>query len=717
MNIIQKIDEPTDWTSSLVVVHKPNGSLRICIDPHELNPCLKKELHPVPTIDELLPDLAKAKIFTKCDVKHGFWHVRLDEETARLTTFATPFGRFMWKRMPFGIAPASQIFQKRLEQALSGLEGVRNIHDDIIVWVDGETTEEAIDSHDRRLQQLLERCEQRGLVLNHDEKKFIFRHEQLPYMGHVFTTKGLQIDPTKVKAIEAMPQPDGPQAIRRFLGMANHVSRFIPNMSELCAPLRSLTELESEWIWNETHSTAFKAVKNAITTATRLKFFDPKLLTTVQCDASSQGLGAVIMQNGQPIAFASRALTQTEKNYCQIEKELQAVVFSMHRFDQYVYGQHVDIETDHQPLEILARKPLKDVPRRLQRMLLELQRYDFTLHYKKGKLLFIADTLSRAHLTEENEEYDVEERICCFSTQRDYEDINLAMETSGLSDERIRQIQENTKCDDVMQDLIRHIKQGWPSNVRAVAVNIRPYFHIRDELVTEDGVIYRGERCVVPSSMRKDILLKLHSAHMGIVGTLRRARESVYWPGMNEDIKTYISKCRICNELRATSQQKQPLMPHDRPDRPWAKVGVDLFQLVNRDFLITVDYWSNYFEIDELSNTNALQVIKCLRRHFATHGIPDVVITDNGPQFSSDAFANFSADWMFKHTTTSPYWPKANGMVESAVKVAKNLIQTALASGQDPWLSILAFRNTPTPDMSTSPVQRLMSRRTKHCCH
>ena len=146
-------------------------------------------------------------------------------------------------------------------------------------------------------------------------------------------------------------------------------------MSEMCAPLRSLTELESEWIWNETHSTAFKAVKNAIKTATRLKFFDPQLLTTVQCDASSQGL-----QNGQPIAFASRALTRTEKNYCQIEKELLAVVFAMHRFDQYVYGQHVDIETDHQPLKILARKPLKDVPRRLQSMLLELQRYDFTLH-------------------------------------------------------------------------------------------------------------------------------------------------------------------------------------------------------------------------------------------------------------------------------------------------------------------------------------------------
>ena len=224
----------------------------------------------------------------------------------------------------------------------------------------------------------------------------------------------------------------------------------------------------------------------------------------------------------------------------------------MHRFDQYVYGQHVDIETDHQPLEILARKPLKDVPRRLQRMLLELQRYDFTLHYKKGKLLFIADTLSRAHLTEENEEYDVEERICCFSTQRDYEDINLAMETSGLSDERIRQIQENTKCGDAMQDLIRHIKHGWPSNVQAGTVNILPYFHIRDELGTEDGVIYRGERCVVPSSMRKDILSKVHAAHMGIVGTLRRARESVYWPGMNEDIKTYISKCRICNELQAS---------------------------------------------------------------------------------------------------------------------------------------------------------------------
>ena len=285
-----------------------------------------------------------------------------------------------------------------------------------------------------------------------------------------------------------MPRPEEPQAVRRFLGMANYVARFIPNMSRVCAPLRALTEAENEWHWEAIHESAFQAVKNAIVDATNLKFFNPEANTVVQCDASSQGLGAVIMQNDQPVAFGSRALSPAESNYCQIEKELLAVVLSLHRFDQYVYGRHVDIESDHQPLEILVKKPLKDVPRRLQRMLLELQRYNYSLRYRKGSSLYIADTLSRAYLPEHRVEYDADERICQFSTQHDYEKITLAAETSGISDERIKQIQENTRQDRAFQELTRHIKDGWPKSVQNVAIHLRPYFHLRDELVVENDV-------------------------------------------------------------------------------------------------------------------------------------------------------------------------------------------------------------------------------------
>ena len=714
LGIIEQVDEPTEWTSALVVVHKPNGSLRICLDPHDLNPALKRNTHPVPTIDEILPDMTRAKVFTKCDVRSGFWHVQLDKESADLTTFGTPFGRFRWNRMPFGIAPASEIFQKKLEQALEGLEGIRNIHDDIVIWGEGETLQDAIVNHDRRLYKLLERCEERGIALNESDKKFILRTPTLPYMGHIFTADGLKIDQDKVKAITSMPQPDGPQGVRRFLGMANFVSRFVPNMSKLSAPLRSLTEQDNEWVWDPVHEKSFQDVKEAIARSSTLKFFNPSEHTTVQCDASSQGLGAVIMQNGQPVAFASRSLSSAEINYCQIEKELLAVVFAMHRFDQYVYGRHVSIESDHQPLQILTKKPLKDVPRRLQRMLLELQRYDFTVTYKKGELLFIADTLSRAYLPEHWPEYDADERVCQFSSEKEWEKICLTKETTGLSDERIVQIQERTREDPTLKELQIVIKTGWPSEISTVKPELKPYFHIRDELVTEDDIIYKGNRCLIPAAMRKDILTKLHSVHMGVTGTLRRARESVYWPCMNADIKNYIERCQICNENRTTSQQKETLQPHSRPTRPWAKVGVDMFSLDKRNFLITVDYWSSYFELDQIiGDTTSKKVVQCLRRHFATHGIPDTVISDNGPQFVSEEFKKFSMEWMFNHVTTSPYHSQSNGMVESSVKIAKNILRTSMTANEDPWLAILAFRNTPTEGMATSPVQRLMSRRTK----
>ena len=176
----------------------------------------------------------------------------------------------------------------------------------------------------------------------------------------------------------------------------------------------------------------------------------------------------------------------------------------------------------------------------------------------------------------------------------------MTQEKTGLSDERIVQIQERTREDPTLKKLQIMIKTGWPSDISTVKPELRPYFHIRDELVTEDNIIYKGNRCLIPAAMRKDILTKLHEVHMGVTGTLRRARESVYWPCMNADIKNYIERCQICNENRMTSQQKAKTQPHSRPTHPWAKAGIDMFSLDKRNFLITVDYWSNYFELHQI---------------------------------------------------------------------------------------------------------------------
>ncbi|XP_062595327.1 uncharacterized protein K02A2.6-like [Saccostrea cucullata] len=243
---------------------------------------------------------------------------------------------------------------------------------------------------------------------------------------------------------------------------------------------------------------------------------------------------------------------------------------------------------------------------------------------------------------------------------------------------------------------------------------MHPYFHVRDELSVQDGIVYRGTRCVIPKALRAEVMGKLHQSHIGAEGCLRRARECVYWPNMNSEIKDLVSKCETCRTYEP-SQQKETLISHEIPNRPWSVVGVDLFQSPVSDdqYLISVDYYSNFFEIVRLESTTSATDISKLKQHFARHGIPDKVISDNGPQFTSQQFENFKVKWEFDHKTSSPAYPKSNGKAENAVKSAKQLMRKAKHSGQDPWLAVLDFRNTPTQGIGESPSQRLMNRRTK----
>ena len=207
-------------------------------------------------------------------------------------------------------------------------------------------------------------------------------------------------------------------------------------------------------------------------------------------------------------------------------------------------------------------------------------------------------------------------------------------------------------------------------------------------------------------------MARLHASHIGIQGCLRRARETVYWPGMNKEITEYISKCEICCAY-PQDQAKEPLISHEIPTRPWEKIGCDMFEFGGRDYLITVDYFSNYFEVDQLSNKTNQEVMGKLKQHLARHGLPDQLISDNGPPYNSRAFQEFATSYGFEHVTSSPGYPQSNGRVENAVKTAKKLMQKAAESKSDPYLSLLDWRNTPSEGLGSSPAQRLFSRRTR----
>ena len=337
------------------------------------------------------------------DVRHGFWHVRLDERSSHLTTFHTPFGRYRYKRMPFGISLAPEVFQKRMHELIEGLQGIEVVADDFVVVGYGNTVDEANVDHDKRLNSFFQRCEERGVKLNVD--KFKLRQEEVRFIGHIATSDGLGIDPTKVKAIIDMPEPTDVAGVQRLLGLAQYLAKFLPHLSDITKPLRDLMRSDTDWVWESSQQNAVDMLKKAV-----LRYYSLADEVTIQCDASQSGLDAALMQNGQPVAYASRALTSAETRYAQIEKELLAIVFACDRFEAYIYGRDiVHIESDHKPLESIVVKPLSSAPKRLQRMLLRLQKYSLHVTYKKGEHMYLADTLSRA--------YPPEISVCEFSQE------------------------------------------------------------------------------------------------------------------------------------------------------------------------------------------------------------------------------------------------------------------------------------------------------------
>jgi len=281
--------------------------------------------------------------------------------------------------------------------------------------------------------------------------------------------------------------------------------------------------------------------------------------------------------------------------------------------------------------------------------------------------------------------------------------------------ERLHQLQHASADDPVLCELRKTILQGWPECKAGVTEALRAYYDFRDELTVEDQLVFKGPVVVVPAALRKEMMAACHDTHIGVEGCIRRARESLFWPRMATDLKAYISKCDVCMAHRA-APPKETLMPHQFIPRPWSKVGTDLCELNGRSLFVVCDYFSNYIEVESLNTTTTQAVCKALKILFARYGVPDILVTDNGPQFSSAEFATFTKAWSFEHSTSSPYYPQSNGKAENAVKTVKRLFTKYREAGQSEYLALLDWRNTPTEGIGTSLAQRFLSRRCKLFC-
>lgn len=700
--IIRKVNEHTDWCSNVCFVTKSDNSLRVCLDPKKLNENLKRCPHKVPTTEELNPLFSGAKYFSKLDAKAGYWSLKLDESSQLLTTFRSPLGqRYCYNRLPFGLNVSQDEYQKKMDEVLENMNGVASIADDVCVT--GKTEEE----HDQNLLDLMKRASQKGLVFN--SKKCDIKKSSISFFGNVYTKDGIKPDPKKVSDIQGMPSPTNKDELRRFLGMITYLSQFIPKYSDKTAILRDLIKESNPWCWEDNHEEAYNSLKGEVTEKSLLSYLDVSAHTTLEVDASTKGLGAAIIQNGKPVAFASKALTDTQSRYSNIEREMLAIVFGCERFHTLLYGKSFSVVTDHKPLVTITCKNILAAPARLQRMLLRVQGYNFNVTYRPGSQMILADALSRLPNEENKGSFDLDNRI-------DFIDIEIntaklvEVAMINLGSEKKKSIKEETPQDPVLNALKELVYNGWPNNIKELSPELRSYWSCRDEIAIESGVLFKGKQVIIPESMRPELLNRLHQSHQGIDKTRRLSRESVYWPNINKEIEKVCKNCTHCQEYQHNNK-KAPMIPHELPSKPWQYIASDLFEIEGKQFLITADKYSKLPLVEEMAiPVTSNSVAQKIKQQCALFGKPERIFTDNGPQYTGQAFKSFISEWGITHITSSPTYSQSNGFIERQIGHIKPLLKKTIASKGDIQITLLNIRATPIDEKLKSPAELMFER-------
>ena len=693
IGVISKVDEPAPWCAGMVMVPKKGGAVRICVDLKPLNENVLRELHPLPKVDEMLAQLARSQIFSKLDANCGFWQIPLAKKSHHLTTFITPFGRYCFHKIPFGISSAPEHFQKRMSAILSGLDGVLCLMDDVLVY--GRD----INEHNKRMTETLRRIQAAGVTLN--PSKCEFGKTQLKFLGHLVDQDGVRADPKKTSAIIDMKPPTNITEMRRFMGMVTQLGKFSQNLADLTQPLRQLLSKQSAWLWGPHQERAFKSVKEELAKPTTLAHYDSQAPARITADASSYGLGAVLMQRvdlkWKPVAYASRTMTETEKRYAQIEKEALAVTWACEKFSMYILGKRFLIETDHKPLvPLLGFKHLDTLLPQILRFRLRLARFDYSIGHVPGKSLYTADTLSRAPSTSDPDVGLQEEAEAMMDTCVTY---------LPATPKRRVEYQREQAEDRICSLVINYCQKGWPEK-NHIQPDLMPYWKARSDLtVDKNNLLLYRRRMVVPERLQKETLEKVHTGHQGVQRCKLRANTAVWWPGLSHEVENMVKQCSTC--AKEHSPWKEPMIPTELPDYPWQKIETDLFQLKGATYLVVVDYFSRFPEVQKLRITTSEGIIRTLKGIFARHGIPETVVSDNGPQYASKEFADFAERYDFIHVTSSPHYAQSNGQAERTVRTVKGLLKEA----KDPSMALLAYRSTPFPWCNLSLAELLMGRR------
>ena len=679
-NIIERVEGPTPWVSPLVVIPKKNGDVRICVDMRMANKAIRRERHPAPTIDDLIQTLNGATVFSKLDLRSGYHQLIIAPECRYITTFATHKGLWRYSRLNFGTNSASEIFQKVINEQIHDIPGTLNISDDVIIF--GKTQAD----HDKALEAVFKKFADARLTLN--KSKCEFNKSSITFFGFVFSSKGIAPDPTKVEAINSALPPTTTSGVRSFLGMATYCAKFIHNFSDVSEPLRKLTKKDQPFHWKAEHDQSFNTIKELLTSAEIMAYFDSSKETELLTDASPSGLSAILIQHTpgkedrRVVAYASRALTAVERRYSQTEREALAIVWAVERLHLYLFGSHFKLLTDCKPVELILNNPKSKPPARIERWNLRLQGYDFEVVHTKGSDN-PSDYLSRhTSLTSNDKQDKMAEEYVNFVT-------SFAVPKAMTLDE----IKQATAEDVTLQYLAYLIQNdSWnslhtlPEKFKDVdCAELSRFQRVKDDLTVNDqaNIILRGNRIVIPKTLRERAISIAHEGHQGLVKTKKLLREKVWFPKIDDEIKRRIEQCAPC-QPNSCGSRPDPLQMSPLPPEAWHTLHMDFCgPFPTGEYLFAViDAYSRFPEVEIVHSTSASAIIPKLDRIFSTHGIPLIIKSDNGPPFNSEDIRKYMAENGINHSRITPLWPQANSEAENFMKPMTKAIRSAHAEGK-----------------------------------
>ncbi|WVZ97023.1 hypothetical protein U9M48_042590 [Paspalum notatum var. saurae] len=693
---------------ALFVEKKDQGGKRLCVDYRPLNAVTVKNKYPLPHIDILFDQLAGARVFSKIDLRSGYYQLKIKESDIPKTAFSTRYGLYEYLVMSFGLtnAPAffmymmNSVFMKELDKF------VVVIINDILIYSKSEK------EHERHLWIVLTRLREHKFYAKFS--KCAFWLKEVGFLGHILSEKGVTVDPSKVEDVLNWKQPETVTEIRSFLGLAGYYRRFIKDFSKTAKPMTSLTKKNAKFLWDSKCEEAFQSLKKSLTSAPVLAQPDVTKPFDVYCDASGHGLGCVLMQEGRVIAYASRQLRKHETNYPTHDLELAAVVHALKIWRHYLLGNTCHIYTDHKSLKYILTQPELNMR---QRWWLELIKdYDLEIHYYPGKANVVADALSRRAHCNVIEARPTVRVLCCeiddIEMPRDQpaELYNLIIEPSVRE-----QIIEAQKRDSGMA----HIREGIDEERNAC-------FTLDDQ-----GMLWFKNRLVVPKDMelRKKILDEAHASvlamHPGSNKMYQDLKQKFWWTRMKREIAKHVLECNVCQRIKADHLKPAgPLQPLAVPAWKWEDVHMDFVVGLPRT---QKGYDSIWVIIDRFTKSAHFIPVKTIyhaktyaelyiARIVSLHGVPRTITSDRGSTFVSRFWEQLQAALGTVLIRSSAYHPQTNGQVERVNQILEDMLRACVMTYSTKWdeclpLAEFAYNNSYQKSLGMAPFEALYGRR------